>query len=451
MVKNIKLHLRELGVNLREHRILVAISGGADSMLLAWLLHKWGAKIALAHCNYHLRGEESEEDERFVRRFAEKLGVPLWVKSADKFIHLFGLQNAARNIRYAFFEELMAREKYDFCATAHHADDNLETLIMSLLNGNVDKMLSSIPAKRECYIRPLLKITKNEILNYCEMNKLEYRTDMSNYKDDYTRNYVRNVVNPTLHKIGFTPYKLAEKEKYYTWEKSFIARTFELILSEVIVNEELIFDKFLAKYDAQFLSLCIRYWLLGYGEKNIWFNDKKVIEAKLGTNYPLTYYPSMGQPKYCLIRTQLGLKITDYVEVAKIKNTNPVEVTKEQLTEAGLELMAMEQQVRFDFVGKEELVFGVKNQFYLDYDKLSFPLTVRRWDKWKGEKMQPFGMKGQKKISDIFVDNKYSILEKERAFLIEDTEKIILLTNFRISEQVKIDDSTVSVLRITIH
>ena len=424
-----------------ESRILIGVSGGPDSIFLAYCLWQLEYQIGLVHVNYQMRGVDAEEDEKLVRNYAWIWDVPVFVKKVngqELKVANGSFQQLARNIRYEFFEQILEEEQFDLCALAHQADDRVENLLLSLTKGNSLDLWHEIPSRREVYIRPLLDIRKSDIIKALEAEGLNYRIDTSNEENNYLRNQFRNIIIPELEKVNpsFSS-QVIEKNTWYQRQQRFIKSHIATWLdhqgSNQLSQHELRFDK-LPQVANSWLDMICLYWLEEKGVHGhalwqagrLWETQSgKWVETSIGRVY----------------RTQYGLAIQQ-------KLSNPKRDHRV--------LEGVDKNVQFPFKGN--LIYVIKynsviipksstTSLYLDIDKLSFPLVFRSWE--KGDKMQPLGMKGNKKLSDIFSDLKVSPLKKDQMVIIESGKKIAGLLGFRIAEWAKVDEKTQEVLKIS--
>lgn len=437
-LSQIKQELHKIMEDASQVRILVALSGGADSVCLALVLKELGYTIGIVHCNFGLRGEESDAEEDFVRNLAKEWQLELFVRRFDtkKEVEKSGesLQVVARKLRYAYFEEVMQQEKYDFCATAHHANDQAETLLLHLIKGSANQVMKGIPLQREKYIRPLLHVSKKGILAYLEEKNYPYKTDSSNLKNDYQRNFLRNKVIPQMEEINPSFVDLLnQKYAFYQLQSTFIQSVVKEYLPK---DKHLIFAPFVAKYGDSFLPILILSFLQLHkisGHKALEIcelaNKKtgKIIEGKENK----------------IIRTREGIAIIE--EQGYLYHT-----INEIYGNLHFSLGNWEIGVSHSFWGTiQKPNFSQAQTFYLDKDKIRFPLTFR--SPILGDKIAAYGLNGKKNISDIFTDNKYPVQHKLSAFVIEDAIEIIALSHYRIAENVKIDAHTSNILVIKYH
>ncbi len=227
----------------RKNKLLLAVSGGLDSMVLLHLLKSLEYNIAVAHCNFKLRGSESDYEEKFVVDKAKSIDIAVYTSSINTVeyakINKLTIQEAARNIRYNFFNKLCDEYNYNFIVTAHHLDDRIETMFINLLRGTGIKGLTSIPVKNNRIVRPLLFATRKDILNYAKENNIEWCEDSSNNEDKYLRNQIRHYVIPVLLKLKNDFYNI-QRDNFYRFE-----RELQLIEDFIQINLE----KFIIKKD----------------------------------------------------------------------------------------------------------------------------------------------------------------------------------------------------------
>lgn len=419
------------GDNFANRRYLIAVSGGVDSMVLCHLFLQHKLHFSVAHCNFMLRGDESNQDENFVKDFAKKNAVDIFVKQfeTEKIIEQQGgsVQQVARNLRYEFFNSLLPN--FDFLVTAHHSDDNIETFFINLSRGTGLKGLMGIPSENEKIIRPLLKITKAKILEYAEKHTISWREDSSNESDKYTRNFYRNQVIPLikLQKPGF--------ENIMTSNIDMIKKTKSLL------------DHFINDIRKEVVHQ------VGGRTKIILRKIKK--------------YPAKDVILYELIN-QFGFNYDQAQGILGVIESGKTFLSKEYkaIYERG-ELLITRRDKRYDidpivFNSFEELeqseLFEVENTdvpqsfssekstAYFDVEKIKFPLTIRNWQ--QGDVFYPFGMKGKKKLSDFFVDQKFSQEEKQSVFVLLSDEKIAWVVGHRSDNRFRVSKNTKKVLKL---
>lgn len=430
-----------------EDKMLVAISGGPDSVFLAYAMQELGYQVALAHVNYQLRGDESDQEEILVRKYAAMWQIPLFVKKLDTQEIVDNskdsLQEVARKIRYDFFEETMNDQGYNRCALAHQADDQSEQALLSLLTGNASTILQKIPVKRERYIRPLLSISRAEIVNALNDAGLSFATDSSNLKNDYLRNRVRNRVLPTMREVNpKADEQLRAKQEKYASQKAFLNTVLESWMQSCLLStpeepvQQIDWRPFVDSWGKEHLPLLVAYVLEKWGlHGHLLWQGVSLVDAQVGKKLMLE--------KQQLLRVRNGLQWGRVVE----KSQEVIGIQETELLETCLKSWGT-REIRFAFLQEEKPQLSSRKHFYLDVDQLIFPLTLRSWQ--EGDSMQPLGMEGHKKLSDIFVDEKYTSVQKQEAFVLEDRDKVLLLSDFRIAEPVKLTNQTQRILVVEV-
>lgn len=400
-------------------------------MLLAELMIQAGLKPALAHCNFQLRNEDADGDQQFVKSYAESNSLDFFTTNFDTKTYALqkgiSIQMAARELRYSFFEEVMTANNLDYLCTAHHADDSLETILLNLGRGTGLPGLSGIPPKRGNILRPLYKFTKAEITDLANELKLEWREDVSNTKTDYQRNYLRHKVIPTF------------KENFPGFDTGF-SKTQDQLLNDTQLFQQLIQEKITslettagsekrmnikALTSTPGYSSILHHWLLPYGQ----FDLQSIIaclEGESGRMFANDAYQIL------IDRTEIIVKPKSESE----NGTFQIQETDKEINEPiGLTLSKTEAE---NFVINKDKSIGA-----LDADKLQFPLTLRKWK--EGDYFYPLGMKGRKKLSDFFTDQKLNLFEKEDIWVLTSGGDIVWITGHRIDDRFKISDKTKTV------
>lgn len=396
-------------------KLILALSGGIDSMVLADMLLQSKADFVLAHCNFHLRGEESDGDEKFVRDYAERKGLTVYVKQFDTLSyaeeHKLSIEMAARELRYAWFEELRQQLNYDYIAVAHHADDQLETFFINLLRGAGIRGLKGMQKVNGRIIRPLLDVSRVEIQQYAEVHHLQRREDHTNAETQFLRNKIRHELLPVIDGIS--------KEG-----RSAILKSINHLASENELYRELLNEK-LPTSNCQLSTVNFQLlfeWLRDYG-----FNEDQVhfIHEALNSGQPGT---SFFSPTHRVTIERNGLELTPICQ----QNATPLELSYEQITNDCSFVMDTSNRVA-----------------QLDYEKLSFPLQIRKWQ--AGDRFHPLGMKGSKLLSDFFVDQKMTNRQKEECYvLVTSDDTIVWVVGRRIDDRYKVTDKTKTILKVQI-
>lgn len=410
--------------------MLIACSGGIDSVVLTHLMKTAGYEIALAHCNFSLRGKESDGDEMFVVGLAKKLEIPVFAETFDtkKFVseHKISTQMAARTLRYNWFGEILKNFKYDFLVTAHHLDDDLETFFINLSRATGLSGLTGIPKRNEKVIRPLLNFSREEILKYAKENNLKWREDSSNKKTDYLRNKLRLEVVPKFKETNDAVLQNFKKTQQNLRSSQSLVEDYMALIYKLVVTEAV--DSYridIAKLKELPNKAALLYELLnGFGFTE-WDDVSNLLDAQTG--------------KKVFSKTHLLLKNRDELFLTEINSENREEVffvPKNGISEPiNLKIETSK------YIGETE-----KNLIYVSAEKLKFPLTLRKWR--EGDSFQPFGMNGRKKVSKFFKDEKIPLSEKDKIWILENDGKIVWIIGHRMDNWFKVDEKTKKILKI---
>jgi tRNA(Ile)-lysidine synthase len=421
--------------------VIVGFSGGADSVALLHVLHRRGYRCVAAHCNFHLRGEESMRDEAFARTFAETLHIPFEKTDFDTLRyaseHKISVEMAARALRYAWFETLRAGYRAEAIAVAHHRDDSVETVLLNLIRGTGIRGLTGIRERSGYVVRPLLEAGKKEILDYVRENGLEYVTDSSNLSSEYARNMIRLQVMPLLQAvnpsapeaIARTALHLMQAEKVYDGA---MATAKSLVLSDGSGGEKRVDIRKLQAFASP--EALLHEILSGYG-----FNPSVVRD--IGDVLD-------GQPgKLFFSPTHKLVKDRDFLILKPVDGAGgdggrfiiPETVDAvEYPVSLKMETLPYTPGFRFD---------PDRSVACFDRDRLHFPLYLRRWQ--AGDTFIPFGMKGKQKISKYFKDHLYSRFQKEAHWLLCSGDDIIWIVGERTDNRYRVSETTQTVLRLS--
>ena len=412
--------------------LLLAVSGGRDSMAMLHLMRKLDeVSIAVAHMDFQLRGQESEDDAIFVQQTCQSLGVRFFVKRVDcqryATDHGLSVQEAARELRYTWFETL-AREHSMLICTGHHQDDTLETYFINLLRGTGIKGLRGIPIKRDNVIRPMMCFTSDEIGSLAEQEKIKFREDSSNSSDKYLRNRIRHELLPLLDSIksdGRESMRASIGRIDQQW--SHIADIEQWLMTKFVEYQNgdvaIDLDKLASLPSSNYL---LYVFLRQYGVNQTQAID--LLHAHSGR--------TATSPTHKLLKDRNRLLITPLEKVAEPVRFE-LAIGAEQQTVGGIiKIQPSSKQVEF-----------IRDPYIevFDADRISGTLTVRNWA--AGDRMRPIGMKGTQKISDILINRKVPQTEKERILVLCDEEKIIWLIGHAISEDAKLTDQTIQFLK----
>ena len=424
--------------------ILLAISGGIDSVVMAHLFAQTSFNFALAHCNFGLRGIASDEDEDFVRDMAAGYGVPFYVEhfETEKFAsdEKISIQMAARELRYAWFGQLLKTEGYSYLATAHHLNDVLETVLLNLVKGTGIAGLRGIPPKNDKIIRPLLFAGKDQIRKYTEEHQLPWREDSSNSSEKYQRNLIRHQVVPVLAQINPNMLKALEStvERVDAVESIFHAQVAQIHAEACFTTDR---DFFIE----------IRKLIAQPG----WVVILDKILEPYGFNYTQTH--AIAQ------KVAAGI-VPEMIGKTFYSHTHRLDIDREHLIISPIHRKSLgtlkidvdtEVIEGLDFVltfeSKEVSEFEMiadKNQAALDFHTLTFPLTLRKWE--PGDWFMPLGMRHKKKLSDFMIDRKIPLNLKDKVYVLTSGESIVWVVEHRIDERFKITTDTRSVYLISL-
>ncbi|TAF75091.1 MAG: tRNA lysidine(34) synthetase TilS [Bacteroidetes bacterium] len=404
-------------------KVILAISGGLDSCVVLDLFLKSGINFALAHCNFKLRGDESDENERFVSQLALKNNLPFFTKQFETQTLVANsnesTQMLARKLRYNWFQLLLVENNFDFIATAHHKNDILETSILNFTRGTGISGFHGIKANQNKIIRPLLFATREEIKNYASENNIEYQEDSSNLSTKYYRNLVRHEVIPQLKKINPNIENTIEQtiEKVNAIEiiyADFITDFKQKYVTHKIENTEI--DILASKnHNAFVLYSIIEIFGFNYQQTKQILTFDKIGNVFYSSDYKLV----IDRKKYIITKKTILNFETIFIQDF---NTNLVLPNG---------LLVFQRISRSDFIPERN-----HHCVYLDEKKLKFPLALRKWK--NGDTIQPFGMKGRKNVSDILVDAKVPLSEKDTILVLVNDLEIIWILGYAFSEKFKI-------------
>ena len=429
LIETFQRYIEENSLATHDDRILLTVSGGVDSMVMLSLFTRCGYRVGVAHCNFQLRGTESDEDEVLVEEEAKKYGVEFYNKRFETKAEMErtgeSMEMAARRLRYAWFDALSHEHGYTAVAIAHHADDSIETFFINLLRGTGLRGLTGISTQVGKIIRPLLFASRREILEYAVQNRIPFREDSSNRSTKYLRNKIRLGLIPRIREINpkFTSL-MSRNLARLTDAQLFINHGIERIRGEAVTSEAGIDTIRLDRIDPAFPQGFVIYELLssGYGFKGdvidslchalehvACIDRGRIVVAPVAPDDAcLTTVPKGALRSYC----GNSVLYYEYCDIDTIKN------------------------------------FGVPEHIaQIDADRLQFPLTLRRWQ--EGDWFVPFGMTGRKKVSDFLVDAKVSVAEKQRQFVLVSGGEIAWLVGRRIDDRYRLTSETENVLRIT--
>ena len=425
MIKSVQQYIINKKLFSKDSNLLLAISGGADSVCLFFALKELGYNVELAHCNFKLRGKESDEDEYFVRELANKYGVKYHVNSFETQKYAseqkISIQMAARDLRYKWFDELLAVNNLDFVITAHHKDDNVETFFINLIRGTGVNGLCGIKAKNKKIIRPLLEISRQEIERYLTKNKIKYRNDSSNSEVKYLRNKIRHQLMPLLKEMNPNIEQTITNEIFVL---DGINKVFQeqmtTIKDRLLVKKEGVYKLNISELiELQHLEVILFEILKPFGFSEV---DQiiKAINSQSGKQFFSDTYQLIIDREQIIISALENHQEDIEIREIEIEIKNPLTMK---------------------FAGSLDFSLNKNpNVAKLDFDKLSFPLKLRKWK--NGDKFKPLGMRNFKKVSDFFIDEKYSILAKQKQWLLCSEDDIVWIVGNRIDDRYKIETHT---------
>ena len=437
MLQTFVRFFKEKNLSPATHKFLLAVSGGIDSVVLCELSRQAGLNVALAHCNFGLRGEESNRDEDFVKSLGEKYNAAVFVKSFDTLAYAtekkLSVQEAARELRYNWFEELRNEKGFACTLLAHHADDNIETLLLNFFRGTGLEGLTGMPNEKKelhCF-RPMLRMRRSEIEAFAKEHNLQWVEDSSNASGKYTRNFFRNELLPQirnvfpkvdenlLHNIErFQQTALLYKEAVDALKKK---------VCEVKGEEAHIPVLKLMKYRRTSLI----YEIIkdfGFGESAV--NEVlKLAEAASGKY--------IANENFRIIRHRAWFIIAPISTEAK---TFVIEKESERVQFG-------DAQLTLKFISREKVSLDPSaNVALLDAKEISYPLVLRKWK--AGDYFYPLGMKKKKKLARFFIDQKLSKTDKEKAWVLESHKRIVWVVGYRIDDRFKLTEGTREVLHL---
>ena len=402
-------------------------------------MNKAGYQFDLAHCNFKLRGNEANEDTDFCENYAQSIGAKCHVIYFDTKEYAqqnkLSIQMAARELRYKWFNELIKEHGYTYILTAHHANDNVETLFVNLIRGTGIKGLQGIPEKQNTIVRPLLFATKEEIKQYAAKNELTYREDSSNQEVKYKRNFIRHQIIPELKKLNpALEETVATSIQFFKQSTEIVAEfsqsKFKSICKEE--NNQLLIDIHLLLKEPQKETLLFE-WLYCKNFKTSQIQqltEVLITDKQVGKKFSSSTHQLVVDRKYVIVQALEKEHSEKTFVIKSISDTThlPIKLSFEETT--------------------DKTFSQNKNEITIAYSDHLFPLTLRKWK--QGDKFKPLGLDGFKKLSDFFKDQKLSLFEKETTWILESKEHIVWVVGYRMDDRCKVGEGTEKVLRITI-
>ena len=425
MKNKVQHFITEKSLFKRDDKLILGISGGADSVCLMHILLELGCSFELAHCNFNLRGEESDADEDFVKELAKKYQLKIHVKQFDTLSYAsenkISAQMAARDLRYAWFDKLLINSSAKYLAIAHHANDDVETFFINLVRGSGLKGFLGIKEKNNAIVRPLLEVSRLEIEHFLQVRGLFFRDDSSNISVKYLRNKIRHELMPLLSEMNPSIQQTVKDEM------RILEGVAQIYVSKV---EEVRKDLFQEKNGivqfetAALLALNPLYnylyeLLVPYG-----FYSVEAISKALDGQSGKQFFSATHQ----LVVDR------ENIFISPLSKKNEVfEITEKT------KILVYPLDLKFRLTKDKTIIYD-NDIAQLDVEKLKFPLTLRKWK--QGDKFMPLGMKKFKKLSDFFIDNKFSIIDKQEQWLLCSDIDIVWLVGCRIDERYKLETNT---------
>ncbi len=424
----------------QQEDIMLALSGGIDSVVMTDLFYKAGYNCSILHCNFNLRGEESDGDEAFVRSVSASYDMPVFVKNFQTEDYAtkegISIQMAARKLRYDWFDETSRIHGIDLIATAHNMNDSIETVLINLSRGTGIKGLVGIPIRNGKFIRPLLNIPRKEIVEYAKEKNLKFREDSSNASKKYHRNKIRHDVIPVLEEVNpsfiNTMYENIAR----------ISEAYEIFQDTIETKRKILFVKKSTHYQVSVAELKqlspLSTWLFElFSVYNFSRDQCKNIELILDSDSGKQFIST----SHMLYKDRDNLLLMEVEEESFERFYIDSHGSRASLP-FPMDIDLVNIQNIGDFPDSQQIAF-------LDFDKLNFPLTVRKWQ--HGDYFFPLGMEQMKKVSDFFIDEKIPVPIKKQTWILASGKNIVWIMGFRIDDRYKITDQTTQVLKLHLY
>lgn len=432
MLQKFKTHIKNNLTFLTDKKLLLTVSGGVDSVVLTQLMHQLGYTIHLAHCNFQLRDQESEQDCLFVEQLANQLQCPFHIIRFDTKAYAMeqklSIQMAARKLRYDWFEALLSEHQLDYILTGHHADDNLETFLINMIRGTGLDGLQGIPAHADNRVRPLLPFSREEIIAYATENQITWREDSSNASTKYLRNKLRHDVIPVLKELNLNLLdSFQETISHLQQSQAILTYAIEQVQNEVVSVKEDYVEIDLKKIKKYPNPNAYLYRILKVYGFTSWKDIYELIDAQSGKQILSDQYHMVKSQNTFLIKPR---------EIKELNNPIPVNLNENEIN----------HPVSLAWEITDQIVASSLNTIYVDANLLH-EVYIRKWE--DGDVFYPFGMKGKKKrVSKYFKELKMSLFEKQAVWLLCSGDDIVWIVGHRQDERFKITDNTQRIMKI---
>lgn len=437
MVKDLLKFIESEDLIFSGDKILLAVSGGVDSMVMSELFKQAGIDFAIAHVNYNLRGKDSLMDQEFVEEWGRGNGVEVHLKTVDKssYESTDSVQMVARKLRYDFFDELSTQHGYNKIATAHHLDDSLETILMNLTRGTGIAGITGIPLVNGKIIRPLLFTDRRSIETFAKENNIGWREDQSNAKNTYHRNLIRNKVVPVLQQMNPS-------------------------LNQTLKDSLIRLDAASQLFAVKKQEICTKFLVEENGLVRLsldWVQDDNITKALLGdilADYGMSFKQSKDVFRAVATHSVGSMFFTERHEINLDRNHLIIRQKPKTEDTWEAQIVAGQHQIA---VGSFNLIMEIieapfkidpdANVAFLNYDSINWPLKVRKWK--QGDKFVPLGMSGKKSVSDFMIDNKIAVTLKKDIFVLLSGDDIAWIVGHRISDLFKVTSPSNKALKIS--
>lgn len=441
-IKEVENFIREKQLFTLEDRVLVAVSGGADSVALLRVLLKLGYNCGAAHCNFHLRGVESDRDEVFVKELCSRYHVPLQVAHFDTTAYAakqnISLEMAARELRYQWFEQVRVQTGSRVIAVAHHEDDCVETLLLNLIRGTGINGLKGIRCRNGYVVRPLLQVSRKDILEYLARAAQEYVTDSTNLKDEYTRNKIRWNILPEMEKINPSVQRSILATATRLSEVSVIYGQAIEEGKRRVQDEKGILIAALIKEPSPHTLLFEILYPLGFNSSQI-DEISDSLYGQAGRRFYSSGWTVLKDRTHLLLRPMAskdGADVSVGPFILDFPDNDTVCLARQEIR---MQRMAYSP----DFIIPKD-----RERACLDASRVQFPLQVRKWR--PGDWFIPFGMKGKKKVSDYLTDHKLSLYEKEATYVVCSNGQIVWIVGQRSDNRYRVGEETQEIILLSV-